>query len=127
MPASTSVAVAQANQNHQQIDMYGNIIAPPAGLCQRGLSRSSARVIDSPRCASPGLSQSQTVQNVTVAVEEDLTEEELLLGPTVVYGFSLTDKMWCESRCAEPLVSLTHRTTLCSGVQRRAGPGRGVE
>jgi hypothetical protein len=40
--------------------------------------------------------QSQTVQNITVEVDEDLTEEELLLGPSVVYGFSLSDKMWCK-------------------------------
>jgi hypothetical protein len=36
------------------------------------------------------------VQNITVEVDEELTEDELLLGPTVVYGFSLSDKMWCK-------------------------------
>jgi len=38
--------------------------------------------------------RSQNGDNVGPGDNLDLTEEELLLTPTVVYGFSLTDKAW---------------------------------
>ena len=37
----------QANKNHQQIDLYGNLITPPAGAYQHRLSCPFASVADS--------------------------------------------------------------------------------
>ncbi|CAK5277207.1 unnamed protein product [Mycena citricolor] len=57
------------------VDIYGNpLVQPP----QQGLHGDGA------------LMHAQTTESL------ELSEEELLLTPTVVYGFSLNDKMWLE-------------------------------
>ena len=48
--ASMSDAVDQANKTHQQIDLYGNLITPPTGPYQHGLSCLFASVADSLLC-----------------------------------------------------------------------------
>ena len=32
------------------------------------------------------------------SIDVEITEDELLLASPVVYGFSLSDKIWCKSR-----------------------------
>jgi len=52
--------------------------------------------------------------------QAEMTDEELLLTPAVVYGFSLPDKLWCT--CPSPPVPLTPKPSVLpsrSGIQRR--------
>lgn len=41
------------------------------------------------------LVHSQENDNENTLANADITEEDLLLTSTVVYGFSLSDKLWC--------------------------------
>ncbi|KAF7341709.1 AAA domain-containing protein [Mycena sanguinolenta] len=71
---------------HQGFDMYGQpIIMPPTPMGMPGM---------------PGQSLNDTAlvhtqANATTETVE-LTAEDLLLTPTIVYGFSLSDKIWLE-------------------------------
>jgi len=58
------------------VDIYGNMIQqPPVGLA---------------------MAQSQAIKGTQPTLEKDLSDEQLLLAPSVVYGFSLSDKIWFE-------------------------------
>lgn len=52
--------------------------------------------------------------------EEELSDEELMLASPVLYGFSLSDKLWCKHwhLQAQTPVTLTY-WTIRSGIQRR--------
>ena len=38
-------------------------------------------------------------------VEEELSDEELMLASPVLYGFSLSDKIWCKHRYPHPFLT----------------------
>jgi len=59
----------------------------------------------------------------------EMTEEELLLTPAIVHGFSLTDKVWCMfTFLSFPSHSLASSLPpQFSGIQRRENPRRGLE
>lgn len=85
-------------QQHQQVDPYGNPIPMPIVPVQNlGThflpSYPSSSTINLPRLRIDHLVQTQS-NDATSDVE--MTDAELLLAPTVVFGFSLVDKVWCE-------------------------------
>jgi len=79
-----------------QIDMYGNPIPQPLPAFAQGLPRnmsmSTVNLTQIPIRPPDNLVQTQS-GDATADVE--LTEEDLLLAPTVVFGFSFVDKVWC--------------------------------
>ncbi|KAG2024096.1 hypothetical protein CC2G_001684 [Coprinopsis cinerea AmutBmut pab1-1] len=78
-PVPTQVEqVDLSNPRNQNYDMYGNYIATPPPL---------------PATAGDVVQQNAAEESPQNA---ELTEEELLLTPAAIYGFSLSDKMWLE-------------------------------
>jgi len=98
-PKSEEIPGAQVDHRFgPQFDMYGNPVPPPVvapftqGL-RRNMSMSTVNLTQIPIRPPDNLVQTQS-GDATADVE--LTEEDLLLTPTVVFGFSLVDKVWCQ-------------------------------
>ncbi|KAF8911924.1 P-loop containing nucleoside triphosphate hydrolase protein [Mucidula mucida] len=78
-----AAAPTDTDTQNQEVDEWGNIIQAPVPIPpQDGY-------------ANGVLVQSHATDN-DVAEDVELSEEELLITPTVVYGFSLSDKLWLE-------------------------------
>lgn len=68
------------------------------------------------------------VQNVTnTARNADLSEEDLLLASTTVYGFSLSDKVWCKYLRTHLVFCALFTSAVRSGIRRRESRRCGVE
>jgi hypothetical protein len=82
----------------QQFDAYGNPLPQQPVIQSPGIifpppSASSSMIYLPPRLQAVNLVQLQS-NDATADVE--MTDAELLLAPTVVFGFSLVDKVWLE-------------------------------
>ncbi|KAJ7633647.1 hypothetical protein DFH06DRAFT_1437667 [Mycena polygramma] len=75
---------ANNSNNGMLYDMYGTPVAPLPGMGIGGQGLGDSALVHSRADAT------------TETAAADLSEEDLLLTPTVVYGFSLGDKIWLE-------------------------------
>lgn len=84
--------IRNAHGDYDGFDMYGNpvqAVIPTTNNGQHNCLINRQFILILPHV---GIQTTRTNE-----VDEDLTDEELILTPAVVYGFSLSDKVWCTS------------------------------
>lgn len=111
-----------------QLDIYGNFMdpepVPVPGQYANGKRPLILYVSSALNDIFEGVLVDSRLRDEESTNDVELTDKELMLTPTVVFGFSLSDKLWCKSSLA---ALCAEANSACSGVRCREDLRRGME